>query len=234
MSPLSLNIVPLNLEQLTGRSQNHLRELFPGHWLHGDVVEPYLQLVDRASKEGISLRLASGFRAFERQLAIWNAKARGERPVVDGEGQSLVLGDMSKSEQVFAILRWSALPGASRHHWGSDMDIWDSGAVSDAYRLQLSPEEYAPSGPFYHCSRFLDEVIASGETGFFRPYSGKNTDGVAAEPWHLSFRPVASICEAELTPQVLRELIENTDICLQGAILENLDEIYSRFIVLKC
>jgi len=141
---------------------------------------------------------------------------------------------LSERDQVLAILRWSALPGASRHHWGSDMDIWDSAAVSDNYQLQLSPDEYAVGGPFYACTRWLDELISAGKTDFFRPYiqadNNRKADGVAAEPWHLSFRPLATICEKALTPEVLRELIKNTEICLQGAILENLDEIYSRFI----
>jgi len=100
--------------------------------------------------------------------------------------------------------------------------------------LQLAPDEYAAGGPFYHCTRWLDELISSGKTEFFRPYiqleSGSKAEGVAAEPWHLSFRPLATTCEKALTPDVLRKLIENTDICLQAAILENLDEIYSRFI----
>ena len=204
--------------------------MFPGHFLHRDVVQAYLALVERAAEEGIALRLASGFRSFDRQLAIWNAKARGERPVVDSRGAPVVMSELDECEQVFALLRWSALPGASRHHWGSDMDIWDSAAVRGDYQLQLTADEYAAGGPFEHCSRWLDELISSGNTDFFRPYDGSQVNGVAAEPWHLSFRPLATVCEAALSPEVLRPLIANTRICLQGAILENLDEIYSRFI----
>ncbi len=232
--PAPLNMAHLTMAQLTGQSQSHLQEVFPGHFLHRDVVAAYLVLVEQAAEEGIALRLASGFRSFDRQLAIWNAKARGERLVADRDGKPVDMAALSEREQVLAILRWSALPGASRHHWGSDMDIWDSAAVSDNYQLQLTPDEYAAGGPFYACSRWLDELISGGKTAFFRPYAQADNDakagGVAAEPWHLSFRPLATICEETLTPDVLRKLIKNTDICLQGAILENLDEIYSRFI----
>ncbi len=234
MKSASLKPAPLNSAQLTGQSQSHLQAVFPGHFLHHDVVAAYRELVEQAAEEGIALRLASGFRSFDRQLAIWNAKARGERPVVNSEGKPVAMAALSERDQVLAILRWSALPGASRHHWGSDMDIWDSAAVSGDYQLQLTTNEYAAGGPFYTCTRWLDTLISRGKTDFFRPYSqadsGCKADGVAAEPWHLSFRPLATICEKALTPDVLRELIENTDICLQGAILENLDEIYSRFI----
>jgi len=230
LKPVRLKIEPLTIDQLTGQSQSHLQEVFPGHLLHRGVVAAYRALIEKAAGEGIALRMASGFRSFDRQLAIWNAKARGERPVVDSEGKPLAIATLSEREQVFAILRWSALPGASRHHWGSDVDIWDSAAVGDDYQLQLTSDEYAAGGPFEHCSRWLDELMTNGNTGFFRPYKGAKKDGVAAEPWHLSFRPLATACERALTPAVLRKLIENTDICLQAAILENLDEIYSRFI----
>jgi len=230
LKPVRLKIEPLTIDQLTGQSQSHLQEVFPGHLLHREVVVAYRALIEKAAGEGIALRMASGFRSFDRQLAIWNAKARGERPVVDSEGKPLAIATLSEREQVFAILRWSALPGASRHHWGSDVDIWDSAAVGDDYQLQLTSDEYAAGGPFEHCSRWLDELMTNGNTGFFRPNKGAKKDGVAAEPWHLSFRPLATVCERALTPAVLRKLIENTDICLQAAILENLDEIYSRFI----
>lgn len=236
--PASLKAKPLNIAQLTGQSQSHLQEVFPGHFLHRDVVAAYLLLVEQAAEEGIALRLASAFRSFDRQLVIWNAKARGERPVVGDDGELVAMAELSERDKVFAMLRWSALPGASRHHWGSDMDIWDSAAVNDNYELQLTPDEYAEGGPFADCSRWLDALISRGKTEFFRPYTevetGGKTGGVAAEPWHLSFRPLASICEQALTLDVLYPLIENTDICLQEAILENFDEIYSRFIGSQC
>ncbi|MCZ8486094.1 D-alanyl-D-alanine carboxypeptidase family protein [Vibrio lentus] len=30
----------------------------------------------------------------------------------------------SEQQKLSAILRWSALPGASRHHWGCDFDVF--------------------------------------------------------------------------------------------------------------
>ena len=235
--PEPLKFAPLNIAQLTGQSQSHLQAVFPGHFLHRDVVTAYLALVEQAAEEGIALRLASGFRSFDRQLAIWNAKARGERPVAGRHGELVTMAALSEREKVLAILRWSALPGASRHHWGSDMDIWDSAAVAGDYQLQLNPDEYATGGPFASCTHWLDALISRGKTEFFRPYiggdAGGNTSGVGPEPWHLSFRPLAKICERTLTPEVLYQVIENADICLQRAILENLDEIYSRFIRLQ-
>src|SRR5690606_7851846 len=83
--------------------------------LHRDLVEPLEQLCDSARDAGFCISVASSFRSFERQLHIWNAKATGQRPVLDAEGNTLELATLEERDKVQAILRWSALPGASRH-----------------------------------------------------------------------------------------------------------------------
>ena len=56
-------------------------------------------------------------------------------------------------ERIEAILPWSALPGASRHHWGTDVDLIDRKATPPGYRVQLTPEEFEPGGPFAAAQR---------------------------------------------------------------------------------
>lgn len=219
----------MNIEQLTGQSETHLQEIFPGHFLHEQVVEPYRMLIELAAKAGLDLRLASGFRSFDRQLAIWNAKASGARPVLDDHGKTLVMDDLSDIDKVRSILRWSALPGASRHHWGTDIDVWEAGAVSEDYQLQLVSEEYAQDGVFQVLDQWLREVIASGGSSFYRPYE-VDRGGIAPEPWHLSYRPVAKGFEGALDQLQLRKVLENTDILFKQTILDNLDEIYHGYV----
>ena len=79
-----------------------------------------------AAADGIDLVAFSSFRDFDRQLAIWNGKFRGERPMQDRAGRRSTPGALSPAERVAAILWWSALPGASRHHWGTDFDVMDA------------------------------------------------------------------------------------------------------------
>ncbi len=220
----------MNAELLTGRTETHVVEVFPGHFLHQNVVGPYRALVDLARRAGLDLRLASGFRSFNRQLAIWNAKACGERPVLGCDGQPLAMARLGDFDKVCAILRWSALPGASRHHWGTDVDIWDAAAVDSTYRLQLVPEEYAEGGVFYGLTRWLDKTMVRGASAFYRPYDA-NHGGVAPEPWHLSHRPTAEGFERAMTQTVLREALAQTDILLKQTLLDNLDEIYQRFVM---
>jgi len=55
MKPALPKPAPLNSAQLSGQSQSHLQEVFPGHFLHRDVVTAYRELVEQAAEEGFSL-----------------------------------------------------------------------------------------------------------------------------------------------------------------------------------
>ena len=215
--------------ELTGRTEHHVAEIFPGHYLHREVHKPYFRLLEQAAAQGIDLRMSSGYRSFERQLAIWNAKVRGERPVNDGCGRAIDLAALDELEKAFAILRWSALPGASRHHWGTDIDVWDAAAAPSGYKLQLIPGEYAPEGVFHRLGAWLDAHLVRPKSDFFRPYLS-DRGGVAIEPWHLSYAPLADRYQAELNIDALRAELTGADILLKDVLLAHLDEIVRRFV----
>lgn len=174
---------------LFGRSEAHLAPLGPTKIpLHHEVITPFQKLQAAAHKEGFDLQIASGFRSYDRQLAIWNRKATGQQPLLDAQSQPLDLSRLTPSSIVHAILRWSALPGTSRHHWGTDFDVFDAKALPPGYTLQLIPAEVASEGMFGPLHDWLDGVL--GSFGFFRPYS-KDRGGVSPERWHLSYAPLA-------------------------------------------
>ena len=217
----------INNQMLMGCDEQLLCKLDGSVLLHGDIIKPFQAMCDAAAEEGLQIAVASGYRSFARQLAIWNSKARGLRPVLDDTGSPIDLESLSDRDKVMAILRWSALPGCSRHHWGTDMDIWDAAAVSGDYRLQLVPEEYAGSGPFCRLSEWLQEHAAG--FGFIRPYAF-DRGGVAPEPWHLSYLPIARLYEEKLDRVFLREILDNDQLELRDAVLSNLETIMARFI----
>ena len=111
-------------------------------------MAPFLNLRRAAQAEGIDLAPTSSFRDFARQLAIWNGKFSGERPMQGAGGAQLDAATLTPRERIDAILLWSALPGASRHHWGTDLDLVDRNASEAGYQIKLTPEEFAPGGPF--------------------------------------------------------------------------------------
>jgi LAS superfamily LD-carboxypeptidase LdcB len=194
-------------------------------------VGPFLRLQGEAREAGFELRILSGFRDFERQLSIWNRKATGKLAVLDGDAVPLDIERLNERELTYAILRWSALPGASRHHWGTDLDVYDEAARPEGYEVELIPEEVEAGGMFAPLHEWLDERITAGTAfGFFRPYEF-DRGGVAPERWHLSCAPAAAMYERQLTTDVLRETVQQAEIELKEVVLQDLDEIYERFVI---
>lgn len=197
--------------------------------VHRQVLDPLHFLAQRAASAGFILKVASSYRSFERQLLIWNNKARGLRPVLNDAGDAIDINALAARDKVFAILRWSALPGASRHHWGTDVDVYGGAQLDPTYQLQLTVAETQGDGPFAEFHRWLNDELAYGSSDFFRPYA-QDRGGIAPEPWHLSYAPLAKIFAHQLSLGVLRQQLEQTDLELKHAVLEHLDEIYARFI----
>ena len=214
----------LNPLELTGRARTHLVQFDePRFAIHKDVQAPFFALRDAAAKAGFALHPFSAFRDFDAQLKIWNNKFAGERPLYDQHGVAQDYASMSPEEIVDHILVWSAVPGASRHHWGSDIDVVDTARVPADYHIKLLPEESAPGGVFYDLHQWLDENIEA--FGFFRPYE-KYQGGFYAEPWHLSYWPVAKLALEALTLDVLHEAIFASDVMGKEMVLARLPGIF--------
>jgi LAS superfamily LD-carboxypeptidase LdcB len=209
-----------------------LDEPLLGCRLQAQVIAELLRLRASADVAGFDFRVASSYRSFERQLLIWNNKASGVRPVLDDRGLPLDIARLSERDLVYAILRWSALPGASRHHWGTDLDVYDASRMPPDYQVQLTQAETEGDGFFADFHRWLSAELATGHYDFYRPYA-KDIGGVAPEPWHLSYAPLAIPYAQALTPELLREQLEQTDIVLKSCILDNLNDIYQRFVRLE-
>jgi LAS superfamily LD-carboxypeptidase LdcB len=221
-------IADFSLDQLTGRSRTHLTELTdPPCALHKAAVAPFLAMRAAASADGIDLVAFSSFRDFDRQLGIWNGKFRGERPMQDRAGQPLDALALSPAERVTAILWWSALPGASRHHWGTDFDVLDGRAMPEGYQLRVVPAEYRAGGPFHRLTTWLDTHMHA--FGFFRPYA-TDRGGVAPEPWHLSYAPVASRAQMGLSPEKLRGVLAAAPIEGKEEVLAALANNFSSYV----
>jgi LAS superfamily LD-carboxypeptidase LdcB len=194
--------------------------------VHREAAAPFERLYDKAFQAGFELQVVSGFRGFEAQLKIWNQKATGQRPVLDPKGNPLSLADLSPRELVYAILHWSALPGASRHHWGTDLDVVDKLSIPPRYTVQLIPQEMEAGGIFFRLHEWLDRHMA--EEGFYRPYQ-KDLGGVQPERWTLSHAPTAQPLFRSHSEAVLRKTLEKAPLELKEVVLAELPEIFDRF-----
>ena len=148
-----------------------------GMYLRKDTYESYKRMYAAAKEDGIDLKIISATRPFDHQKRIWEGKWTGKRMV---EGQDVTKTISDPVERALKILRYSSMPGTSRHHWGTDLDIND---------LENS---YFESGKGLKIYEWMTENAAS--YGFCQPYSPKGEDrqhGYEEEKWHWSYIPVS-------------------------------------------
>jgi len=220
--------MPLNALELTGRARTHIVDLdAPRCSVHRDVVAPLLAMRAAASGDGIDLVPVSGFRDFDRQLLIWNGKFHGERPALDRNGCAIDLISLIPAQRVDAILWWSALPGASRHHWGTELDVIDRAALPEPARPELVAREYAAGGVFARLNDWLD--AEAHRFGFFRPYA-TDRGGVSPEPWHLSHAGLAQAALQSLTVEVLHAALEQAPLAGRNEVLARLSQIHAHYV----
>ena len=137
----------LTPEMLTGKSREHLINLptphSPNHFLQAEAMKAFQGLQQSAIKNGFNLQPASSFRDFERQQLIWNGKFSGERKVHDDAGNPLdlaLLDNWQKATSHFTLVQ--RFQGEGRHHWGTEIDIFDPDLLPQGQSLQLEPWEY--------------------------------------------------------------------------------------------
>jgi LAS superfamily LD-carboxypeptidase LdcB len=148
-----------------------------GHYLHLDALKAWIDLNDAAKKAGIQLQIVSSTRNFERQKRIWENKWNG---VTLTNGVNLSIVDYPSIERSTRILKYSAMPGSSRHHWGTDLDI-----------NSVEPEYFdTPEG-----IKVYDWLNVHAENfGFAQPYTAKGMKrrfGYEEEKWHWSYLPLS-------------------------------------------
>ena len=218
----------ISAKEWTGITRTHIVGFDNNtHFLQADALSALLKMRELASQSNIDIQVCSSFRSFDKQLNIWNKKWRGELPLNTLDGQQLDAANLSDNEKIHAIMLWSALPGASRHHWGTDFDIYDKAEVARRHHdFKLIPEEYINNGPCALLNDWIEEHANAFD--FYLPYA-RYSGGVAREPWHLSYAPLAKTIEQELNIEVLYETLTQADILGKQSILPLLPELLKRY-----
>ncbi|MGX9460224.1 M15 family metallopeptidase [Shewanella sp. A14] len=198
-----------------------------GHFLlEQQTAIALTRMQQQAAKEGIDLQLCSAYRPFERQVHIWNSKAKGERVLLDNRSQPVDSAALTEQQLIDTILIWSALPGASRHHWGTDIDVFDARQINKQ-SLQLITTEYESNGPCFALYQWLS--THARQFGFYFPYQPQQS-GVSPEPWHLSYYPVADLYLKNFNINELAKVLSSVEISLQLPLLERLTELVNRYV----
>ncbi len=215
----------LDEQILTGLTESHLAA-YEGAKVHKGAVRALGFLAKELKQNGFELGIASSFRGFESQLKIWNAKALGQRTLLDANSNALDFLKLSPTEIIHAILRWSALPGLSRHHWGTDFDVYDKLSLPDGYKIQLVPSEFENNGYFSKMHDWLDQNMR--RFGFFRPYQ-KDLGGVSPERWHISYLPLAENFIQMHSVDLEERALQNAKVELYSDLIKDLPVLFKRY-----
>lgn len=218
-----------SLEQLTGLTQTHLTTITVGtkeFLIHRDVKAPLTALIENAQVNGFNFSIASSFRDYHRQAMIWNAKFSGKRSILDSDSQPLDSSKLTEIEKIHAIMRWSALPGASRHHWGCELDVYAHNYLPQDTQLQLEPWEYQ-TGHQKEFNHWLTKAMP--QFGFYRPYQN-DLGGVAIEPWHISHIDTGHEMLAQLSVEKLKQTWDKHPFLGVESISQHAESLYNRYI----
>ncbi len=146
--------------------------------LRKEAHDAFLEMKKAAYSAGIDIKVVSSYRNFDKQESIWERKYMR---YTEDDG-------MDPLKAIDKIIEYSTIPGTSRHHWGTDIDL------IDGYRKTegdvLVPEKFENGGPFEDFKNWMDEN--SKKFDFFLVYTNDpKRRGFKYEPWHYSYAPIS-------------------------------------------
>jgi LAS superfamily LD-carboxypeptidase LdcB len=157
-----------------------------GIFLRRAAYESFVQMADSAALEGIRLNIISAGREFNHQKAIWETKWTTKYNYIS-----------NPTARAKEILNYSAMPGSSRHHWGTEVDI---NALSNAY-FSTGEGKKTYDWMLKNAARF----------GYCQVYNNKNDrnfKGYNEERWHWSYMPLSTIMLEDYLKQVDYSMIK--------------------------
>lgn len=179
--------VKWNLEFLTGKfdpsTHPDFEEIKPewasreGMVLHQEALKAYSRMRKEAEEVGIELIIRSATRNFQDQKRIWEEKWEGSRLSAGVNAKKTYPDPVDRAKN---ILLFSAMPGTSRHHWGTEVD------------LNSFDNSWFETGEGLELYNWLLEN--AGRFGFCQPYTEKGPErptGYSEEKWHWSFVPLS-------------------------------------------
>ncbi|MCH9659408.1 MAG: M15 family metallopeptidase [Bacteroidetes bacterium] len=145
--------------------------------MHTETAVALTKMKAAALKEDIAIEVVSAYRSFQRQKEIY-----------EGKYSRFIGQGLSPMEAIEKIIEYSTIPGTSRHHWGTDLDLIDSNPKRPESVLQA--KNFHGKGPFCKLKEWLD--IHAASFGFHEVYTNNaHRKGFAYEPWHMSYAPVS-------------------------------------------
>ena len=187
--------------------------------LEKNTYYAYKKMEKAAKKDGISLKIVSAHRGYERQKFIWNKKYKKFTE------ENL----LEPTQAINEIIRFSTIPGTSRHHWGTEIDIVDEN-YSDEINVLMS-SKFEKGGVFFEIKNWLN--LNSEKFGFYITYDNNpERKGFEHEPWHYSYAPISKKMLSIFKKSDLKKLIVKDEINGSGFFSDDFIEKYKREYIL--
>ena len=159
--------------------------------------DAFLKMKKAAYSDGIDIKIVSSYRSFDRQAAIF------ERKYISYTDKG-----MEPLAAIDKIIEYSTIPGTSRHHWGTDIDIIDGYRKVDGD--VLVPSKFEAGGPFEDFKKWMDEN--SKKFDFYLVYTDEpKRKGFKYEPWHYSYAPLSVPMLTEFRGKNITILLKEED-----------------------
>ena len=160
-----------------------------------EVYKAYEQMRKAAASEGIDMKVVSAHRSYHRQREIWNAKY-----------STLISQGIKAEDAIQEIITYSTLPGTSRHHWGTDIDIIDNANPQSGDVLLT--EKFYNNGPSSSLRSWMNQKAA--DYGFLEVYTDHpNRKGFSHEPWHYTYHSLSKAYLEVLTNHAISEIAKD-------------------------
>ncbi len=174
-APFSILQTQFSKDDLLGKSNPSLYG--EGYLLRKEAHDAFLKMKLAASKKGFDIKVVSSYRNYAHQNRIWERKYK-----------KFTKEGLSPTKAIHKIIEYSTIPGTSRHHWGTDLDIVDGNAPQP--KGLLLEENFEGDGPFCKFKAWMD--VHANSFGFYLVYTDLHTrKGFKYEPWHYSYAPLS-------------------------------------------
>lgn len=186
----------ITYEELIGKGNPELYG--DGFQLRKEAYEAFMRMQAQALKSDIRIQIVSSYRGYSHQNRIWERKYK--RNINKG---------LSPQKTIEKIIEYSTIPGTSRHHWATDIDIIDANVAQPSSVLQ--PNHFETNGCYRKLKLWMENNAHN--YGFYLVYTNAhNRNGFKFEPWHYSFKPLSKAYLSRYKNLNIKNIITNENL----------------------
>jgi len=185
-----------------------------GYKLQKKAHQAYLEMNYEAKKSDMNVRVVSSYRSFNHQNLIWTRKYKRYRS-----------RNLSSQHAVQYNIRYTAIPGSSRHHWGTEIDVVNGSIKTSRY--PLNTKNFHGYGIYKSFREWMDSN--AHKFGFYQVYTNDHQRrGFKYEPWHYSFAELAKPMLKEYKERDVQKILKQQELLGKQHFTEPFIEKYTK------